>query len=176
MVTRPCASIFESRTNFRAVTVITRGWTDAEFDRFLLRFFLRCGFLQNEINFPYLEAGDGNIKVKIERAQMLQLDREDGMVPAGFFCQLVIGQNVGSNLILRQTIQAYGGNFPDGQEFCRLDATVACNDHSRAIYKNRIGEAEGTDAVRDLTNLALRMDAGVHRIRDKILNFLVGNI
>ena len=106
---------------------------------------MRCSLAQNQIDFPHLEAGDGNVKVKVKRSQMLQLDGKNRIVPSSFFRQLVIGQNVGSDLMVGQIVQAYGRNLLDRQEFRGLDATMAGDNHPRSIDKDRIGEAEGAD-------------------------------
>src|ERR1019366_8569620 len=106
---------------------------------------------------------------------MLQLNRQNRTVPPSFLGQPVIRQNVGPDLILRQIFQADGRHSAHSQQLCGGDATVAGDNHSRAIYKNRIGEAESADALRDLTNLVFGMGPRVPRVRDKILNFLVDN-
>ena len=53
---------------------------------------------------------------------------------------------------------------------------MAGDNHFRTIYKNRVGEAERADAPGDLTDLVFGMDPRVPRVRDKILNFLVGDL
>ena len=97
------------------------------------------------------------------------------MVPTSFLRQLVIRQNIGPDLVFGQIVQADGRHLVDAQQFCGCDPTVSGNDHSRAIDKNRIGEAERPDAVRNLTNLAPSMGPRVSRVGDQILNFCVGN-
>ena len=107
---------------------------------------------------------------------MLKLDGKNRIVPTSFLSQLVVGQNVGSDLIVGQIVQAYGRNLLDRQEFRGLDATMAGDNHPRAIDQNGIGEAELAHAVCDLTNLALGMGSRVSRVGDQILNCLVRNL
>jgi hypothetical protein len=69
-------------------------------------------------------------------------------VPTSFLRQLVIRQNIGPDLVFGQIVQADGRHLADAQQFCGCDPTLSGNDHSRAIDKNRVGEAERSDAVR----------------------------
>jgi hypothetical protein len=129
--------------------------TRTDLYRFFLLLSFSCDcFLQDQIDFPYFKASDGNIKLEVDRGQMLKLNGQNRMVPTSFLRQLVIRQNIGPDLVFGQIVQADGRHLADAQQFCGCDPTVSGNDRSRAIDKNRVGEAERSDAVRNLTNLA----------------------
>src|SRR5580700_9133650 len=104
---------------------------------------------------------------------MLQLNRKNRSVPTSFLGQPVIRQNIGPDLILSQVFQAYSRHTAHAQQLCGFDATVAGDNHFRTIYKNRIGEAESSDALGDLTYLVFGMGARVPRVRNKLPNLLV---
>jgi len=54
---------------------------------FVLLFF--CGFFENQIDFRDLEARDCDVELEVNRGQMLQLDRENRVVPVRFLGQPV---------------------------------------------------------------------------------------
>ena len=86
--------------------------TRTDLYRFFLLLSFSCGcLLKNQIDFPYLEASDGNIKLEVDRGQMLKLNGQNRMVPTSFLCQLVIRQNVGPDLVFGKIVQAYGRHW-----------------------------------------------------------------
>ncbi len=95
---------------------------------------------------------------------MLQLDREDGFVPAGIFGQLVVCDHIRANLIRRQVLQPNRRDFGDAKELRRRGAAMTCDDRVRLVQQDGIGEAEDVNAVGDLPNLSFAVSARIARI------------
>jgi hypothetical protein len=99
---------------------------------------------------------------------MLQFDGEDGFVPAGVFCNFVVGQGVGSDLIWRKVLNPDRWNRFHTDELSRCHATVTSHDHVLLINQNGIREAKRTNAVGNLSDLVLGVGAGVLGIRCEV--------
>lgn len=76
------------------------GWSDLHVERILF-IGLRIRLLENQVDFRNFEASDGHIEI-IEGQQMLKFDRQNRLIPAGFFGQTVVGNDVGADLVWRQ--------------------------------------------------------------------------
>ena len=70
-----------------------------------------AGFLQNEIDIWQFEPGDGHVKINDDLAEMLQFDRQDLLIPARTGGELVVGQHIGSLLILAKVCDLDRGHF-----------------------------------------------------------------
>ena len=92
---------------------------------------------------------------------MLQLNRQDRIVPPGQLGQAIIREDVGADLVLGQILQSYGRYFLYAQKLRRFNASVSSDYPSIRIGQNRIRESECLDAVGNLPNLPFRVSAGI---------------
>ena len=117
---------------------------------------IRCFLIEladQDVDLGGLEAGEGNIEIEIDRQQFLQLDGQDFPVPAGKFRKAVVGDDIGADLFFRQIRKAEGRHALHLKEPGCLDATVTGDDAARPVHEDRVGKAEGLDAVGNLPDL-----------------------
>ena len=60
---------------------------------------------RQNVDLGHLEAGDRDVEIKIEPGQVLQLDLEDLRIPAGLLGELVVGEDVGALLCVREMLE-----------------------------------------------------------------------
>jgi hypothetical protein len=121
------------------------------------------GFIEQHIDLGQGEAGDLDVEFQID--QRLQLDCQHLAVPAGIEGQLVVGQHIGPALGRIEVGQAQRRNTLHAQQLCGFHPAVAGDDLVIIADQDRIGEAEALNAVGDLPDLILGMEAGVFRER-----------
>ena len=112
----------------------------------------------HRIHFWNFKSGDRYVEIcGLEFDQVLKLDRPYLRIPTRIFGQLVIGKNVGSDLILTQTFKPNGWDSLHSQKLGRFGTTMSCDDAVVAVFKDWIGKAECNDAIRDLSDLMFGM-------------------
>src|SRR5277367_5994765 len=72
---------------------------------------------QQQIDFRDLESRDSDVELGLNVQEVLQLNGEDGFVPARIFGQLVVGKNIRSNLIFCKVLDTNRRNLFHSQEF-----------------------------------------------------------
>ena len=117
------------------------------------------------------EAGQAQVKSGI--LQVGQLDAQQFVFPGCVFADLVVGQDQGATLGVRQVVQRHNRHL--GQtELARCQQTAVTGDHVvLAVDQDRCAPAELTDAGRDLGHLCLRMLLGIAGIGDQRLDLAV---
>jgi hypothetical protein len=116
-------------------------------------------FIEHQVDLGRREAGEFDVEIDVDEA--LQLDRQQLPVPACTGSKLIVSQQVSAPLSRVQMSQAHRRDVLQAEQLCGLDPAVAGNDPAVLTDQNRIGEAEMSDTVGDLTDLLLGMDSGV---------------
>jgi len=109
--------------------------------------------------FLILETHEAHVEALVLKG--LDFDAKHLVVPAGVFCQLIIGNDVRAFLRLGQMIQHDHGNL--GQpKLPRGEQTTMAGEYSRLrVHQNRVVKAELRDAGSDLGNLGFCMSPRV---------------
>ena len=121
----------------------------------------RFRLFDDEIDHRHFEASHRHIKVDNDVHQMLQLDREDVVVPACQRGELVVRQDVGAYLIVAEMLDAESRNLRHAQPLGRGEPSVASDNHAILVDQDRVDEAERLEAVADQFDLALGVSASV---------------
>jgi hypothetical protein len=125
--------------------------------------------IQQQVDLGRREAGDLEVEVELQAGELLELERETRLVPAGVLGQPVVGQDEGAPLRITQVLQPHRRNLGDPEKLRGLDSGVAGNYRVPRIDQDGDVEAEPPDALGDLPDLLLRMGAGVARIRTEVV-------
>ncbi len=114
-----------------------------------------------------LEAGDGDIKVKIGRQlfNQPQLVGQDLEVPAGVRSDLVVGDRQRLLLRLIEMRQLNNRNALMAELACRLQTAMPGNKRFILVNENGRHKAKGLDAPPDLPQLRLRVRPRIARVR-----------
>jgi len=81
-----------------------------------------------KIDFREVKPCYRNVEINLELGEVLQLNSEQGAVPAGVFGKPIIGNHVGPNLSLAHVGQAHGRDLIKADDFGSFDAAVTGND------------------------------------------------
>ena len=117
--------------------------------------------LDQEVDLGRLEAGDLDFEVELDFGQVLELDREQGLVPAGKLREAIVGDDIGPLLIFGQMIDKKGRDRVQPQDLRGLDPAVTGDDHVFGINQHRVRKSKLPDAGCDLTDLLFRVRSGV---------------
>jgi hypothetical protein len=104
---------------------------------------------------------------------MLQLDGEDVVVPASAGGELVVGNDIGSLLVVAQVVDTKRRDFGQPKPLGRFNPAVTRDDHAVLVDEKRIDEAESRQAVGDQLDLALGMGTCVARVGLEVFDALV---
>lgn len=85
-------------------------------------------FQQNRINLRNLKTSDSDFEVRIQGEQMLQFNSEDGIVPAGLLSQVVVSNDVCTNLIFGEIFEADGWERSHAEEPACFDSPMTCDN------------------------------------------------
>jgi hypothetical protein len=108
-----------------------------------------------DVDLGCLETGYGDVEVEIELQEALKLDGEQLAVPARVFGELVVGDDIGANLGVREVLEADRRHAFQTKQLGRLDAPMAGDDTARAIYQNWVCKPEPLYTGGDLADLLL---------------------
>jgi hypothetical protein len=100
-------------------------------------------FGQQGRQFVVGKTDDGHIEIL--RSQGCHFGAQQIVVPSGIKCQLVVGDDVGALLRVGQMIQHDDRDLREAELFCRLEATMPCNDARRV--STRIGLRKPNSAM-----------------------------
>ena len=103
------------------------------------------------------------VEIELEFAQVVELQGEEFLVPAGVLGQLVVGQDVGTPLQFGHVGQPDNRHRLEPQEFGRRDPAVAGQDSALIVDQHRVGEAKLLDAPGDLADLPVGVLARIAR-------------
>ena len=109
------------------------------------------------------KARDADVEAEVSVHQLLQLEGEQLLVPAGVEGELIVGQHIGPLLGRRQMADAKAGRRRHAEFARRLGAAVPGENAIVAVDQHRVGEAEAADAFGDLADLFARMNSCVAR-------------
>jgi len=107
----------------------------------------------------------GNRQVEVDRlekfAQFLEITRQYLIIPAGVLNDTVICDHEGALLRVAQPRHCHGGDGGQAEQSRRLKGRMALQHEPLLIDQNRNNVPEGSNALRDLLDLAFGMYAGV---------------
>ena len=127
------------------------------------------------VDLACLETGDLDAKVETKQRKILELLREQPVIPDGDFGEPVIGDPEGAGLFRAEVIEAQRRHLSHIELAAGGEATVAADYVVVAIDQDRDIEAEGLDAVGDLSDLLFAVAPRVRRIRFQLSDAAVGN-
>jgi hypothetical protein len=131
--------------------------------------------IEQEVDLGHLEAGQLEVEVQLELADVAQLQRHQLTVPAGGLGQPAVGARAGALLRLAHLGQADRRHLCHAEEPGRLQPTMARQNAALLIQQDRVGETELPDAPRDLPNLLIRVRARVARVRLELGDRTIGD-
>jgi hypothetical protein len=115
--------------------------------------FLRRKTIDETINLRDGEANDANIELDVRFHVLLQLKRQQFLIPARVEGELIVRQHVGALLCGRHVLDAQARNSLHPELARRLNAAVASQDPVLAVDQYRIGETEAANAFGNLADL-----------------------
>src|SRR5262249_14190330 len=106
-----------------------------------------------QIDLGHLEAGDLDSEIEVDQRELLQLLREQPVIPDGDLGEPVVGDHERLGLRAGQVVEAQRRHFGyAGKRAC--EQTAVTGDHGVvAIYHDRDNEAERLKAVGNLPDL-----------------------
>jgi hypothetical protein len=130
--------------------------------------FLLRGRVENEVDFWNLEARD--FDVEADSDEMLQLDLENLLIPASFFGETIVGDDVGPPLILGQMFKEDGRDGSMSLPLRSLPPSMPGDDALFPIDQDGVDKAEPSQARPYHADLPVRMHAGVARVSAEFPN------
>jgi hypothetical protein len=115
----------------------------------------------HQIDLRGVEAGGLDIEGEIDDRQVLQLFGQKAIVPGADFGQSVVGDHEGPALGLGQVIETDCRNFGPAELLGRQQAAMTGHHVAGAVDEDRDIEAKALDALSDLSDLLLAVNAGV---------------
>ena len=117
-----------------------------------------------KVDFRKLESNGFDVKIEGQFGQFFQMHGQHVVVPRGPVRELVVGQHVGSGLVLGQMFEPDDRNLRASAELGRLKAAVAGDDLLVPVDQNWRIEAERFDAPGDRPNLRPVMLTRIARV------------
>jgi hypothetical protein len=111
--------------------------------------------LDGEVDLGGGKAEQFEIEVEVDKT--LHFDGQDIAIPAGVLGQLVVGKDIGPDLIARKMRELSDRHFKHAKLFGRLNTAVACDDGVVFGDEDGIAKAEAFYAFGNLVDLLLRM-------------------
>ena len=121
--------------------------------------------VDDEIDLGCCKAGDLEVEAGLDRAEMLKLDLQDLRVPAGVLGDLVVGQNVGLELLVGQMIDLDRRHFGPAERPRGFDSAVTRQNRVEIVDDDGIDEAELLNGGGDLMDLLLGVSARIALVR-----------
>ena len=128
-----------------------------------------------QIDLAHLKAGELEAEIEAEQREVLELLRQQLVVPGGDLGQPVVGDHEGAGLRGGQVIEAEGRHLGNAELAAGEQPAVPGDHVAVAIDQDRHVEAESLDAVGDLPDLLLAVPARVGRIRLQIFDPTINN-
>ena len=91
----------------------------------------------DEVDLGELKTGDGEVELRRELEQRLELDGQDLFIPARLLSEPVVGDHVGALLGLAHVREADGRHLGHAEQLCCLDTAVAGDDDDRLRQRGR---------------------------------------
>ena len=96
---------------------------------------VRC-VAAEDVDLGHLEAGNGDVEIELQVSEASEFDRESFVVPTGVEGQLVVGNDIGADLLGRQIVDPNGWDLVDAKQPGCLDAAVTGDDRVVAIEED----------------------------------------
>jgi hypothetical protein len=123
-----------------------------------------------QIDLAHLEADDLDVEIETNQRQMLELLRQQPVIPDRNLGQPVIGDHESAGLPGRQVIQAQGRHLCHAQLDGGKQPAMTGYDVAEAVGQDRNNEAESLDAASDLPDLLFAVPARVRGIRLELVD------
>lgn len=115
--------------------------------------FFTTNSLHKKVDLGHLEAGDSDVEIRLD-GSLLELQSEQGRVPAGLFGEPGIGDHIGTDLGGTEMVHPDGRDVLHPQGYGGSDPGMAGDDTVLPVDQNRVDKPEFLDADADLFDLA----------------------
>src|SRR5207302_10162702 len=129
-----------------------------------------------QVDLGHLETGDLDVEVETEQGEILELLRQQPVVPDRDLGEAVVGDPEGAGLRRCQVIEAQRRHLAPAQLPAGAEPTVPGDYVVVGIDQDRDIEAEDFDAVGYLTDLLLAVAPGVGGIRLKLVDPTINDL
>ena len=117
-----------------------------------------CGkFAQQDVDFRRLEPYNRHVEIQINIDQLLDFESKEGPIPARVLGKFVVGDDVGTYLVLRHVFEADRRDQLKTKLPCGRNAPVTGNNAVMTINEDRVPETKMPDAFSNLPDLFRRM-------------------